>query len=510
MRSEEEFEELNKQIKEAGAEAQHQKGKLTAIERINLLVDEDSFVELDPFIESTCSDFGMDKKKVLGDGVITGFARISKRQVYIYSQDFTKIGGSLGKMHAEKIVKILDLALKTGAPVIGIIDSGGARIQEGIDSLDGYAKVFKKMVQASGVIPQITVIAGPSAGGASYSPGLSDFIFMVEKIGQMYITGSEVIKLVTGEDAKPEDLGGAQTHSEKSGCAHFVCQSEEECFLKVKQLFEYLPNNNMDDPPQKTDVIKEFFGKSETDFSQIVPQDEQKPYDIKLVIENIFDKDSFIEVQKDFAKNVVVGFCLLHGKVVGVVANQPKVFAGVLDIDSSDKVSRFVRFCDSFNIPLINLVDIPGYLPGIDQEQKGIIRHGAKILYSIAEATVPKISLILRKAYGGAYIALVSRDLGYDRIIAWPNSKIGIMGPEQAVGVINRKELAQAKDCEKLKEKRIEEYKENLNCFNAAKQGKIDMIINPKDTRKVLIKTLFSLKNKREPKIPRKHGNMPL
>ncbi len=513
MNIKENLKKLNEKRKGAEtlkSEIQHQKGKLTARERITLLLDESSFVELDSFVESRFSQFGMDKKKVPGDGVITGFGKIDGRQVYIYSQDFTKIGGSLGEMHAKKIVNVIDLALKTGTPVIGIIDSGGARIQEGVASLDGYGSIFQKMIKASGVIPQIAVIVGPSAGGASYSPGLADFVFMVDKIGQMYITGPEVIKSVTGEETSFEALGGAETHSQISGCSHFKFNSEENCFLEVRRLFSYLPQNNLEDPPTKKGLFSDFFEKENLELLNVIPEKEEKGYDIQQVINEVFDKNSFLEIHKDFAQNVVVGLALLQGQVLGVIAPQPKVLAGVLDIDSSDKIARFVRFCDAFNISLLNLVDVPGYLPGTDQEQGGIIRHGAKILYAFSEASVPKVSLILRKAFGGAYIALCSKHLGYDKVIAWPSAQLAVMGAEQAVKIIYRKEITAAKDPKKAEAEKVEEFKKTLSCFEAAKLGQVDTIIDPKDTRKVLVEIFSSLKNKREAKVPRKHGNIPL
>lgn len=513
---EKEIEKLNKKLKELETtelvEKQHQRGKLTARERLDLLLDAGTFGELDPFVESRFEVLGMEKKKFPGDAVICGFGKIQGRSVYVYSQDFSKIGGTLGEMHGKKLVKIYRLAQKTGCPVIGIIDSGGARIQEGLSSLDGYAAIFREMVRASGVIPQISVILGPSAGGASYAPGLSDFIFMVEGISQMYITGPEVIKTVTGEKISFEELGGAPMHATKSGCAHFVFQQEKDCFLGVKKLLSYLPQNNLEDPPRQRSIISEFFETEENyRLSEIVPEDEKKGYEMKEVIGEIFDKGSFMEVQSDFAQNSIVGFSRLYGYVVGIVANQTKSLAGTLDIDSSDKVSRFVRLCDAFNIPLINLVDTPGYLPGKDQEHQGIIRHGAKVLYAFAEATVPKISLILRKAFGGAYIALCSRELGYDKVIAWPTAQMAVMGPEQAVKIIYKKELSESKDPKKLAEEKIQELREIfLNPYQAAKLGQVDIIINPKDTRTVLIKCMESLLNKKESKIARKHGNMPL
>lgn len=510
------LEKLNDKIKSLEnselIEKQHQKGKLTARERVNLLLDVGTFVELDSFVETRFNDFGLDKKRFPGDAVIVGFGKINNRQVYVYSQDFSKIGGSLGEMHGKKIIKVIQLARKTGCPVIGIIDSGGARIQEGISSLDGYAGIFNEMVKASGVIPQISVIAGPSAGGASYAPGLSDFVFMVQGISQMYITGPQIIKKVTGETVSFEDLGGAVVHNSKSGCAHFSLESERECFLKIKKLLSYLPQNNMEDPPRERSFLAELFEKEESvKLSEILPKKEEKGYEIKEIIEEIFDKNSFFEVQADFAKNSVVGFAKLGGLTIGTVANQTKFMAGTLDVDSSDKISRFVRFCDAFNIPLINLVDTPGYLPGTDQEKKGIIRHGAKILYAFSEATVPKISVILRKAFGGAYIALASRKLGYDKVIAWPSAQIAVMGPEQAVKIIYKKDLAKSKDPKKLEKEKVQELKEFfLNPYQAAKLGQVDMIINPKDTRAILLKCMESLLNKRESKIARKHGNIPL
>lgn len=513
---EKEIEKLNKKIKELDSpeliEKQHQQGKLTARERINLLLDPGTFVELDPFVESRFDQFGLEKKKFPGDAVITGFGKINGRQVYLFSQDFSKIGGSLGELHGQKIVKVYELAQKMGCPIIGIIDSGGARIQEGISSLDGYAAIFRSQVRASGVIPQISVIVGPSAGGASYGPALSDFIFMVEKISQMYITGPEVIKAATGQEVSFEELGGATIHGSKSGCAHFIFPNEEECFLGVKKLLSYLPQNNLEDPPKQRGILAEFFEKEENyRLLEIVPEEEKKGYDMRKVIEEIFDRNSFFEVQSEFATNIIVGFARLAGQVVGIVANQPKFLAGTLDIDSSDKVARFVRFCDCFNIPLINLVDTPGYLPGTDQEHRGIIRHGAKVLYAFAEATVPKISLILRKAFGGAYIALASRQLGQDMVLAWPSAQIAVLGPEQAVKIIYKKEIAQSPDPKKLEEEKIKELREVfLNPWQAAKLGQVDLIIHPKDTRTVLIKSLESLSNKREAKIARKHGNIPL
>lgn len=508
--------ELNKKLKELNndgtVERQHQKGKLSARERIILLLDEGSFVELDPFVEARFEKLGMDKKKIPGDAVITGFGKINNRPIYISSQDFSKIGGSLGEMHGNKIVKVIKLARTTGCPMISIVDSGGARIQEGILSLDGYAAIFKEMIKASGVIPQISIIAGPSAGGASYAPGLSDFVFMVQDIAQMYITGPLVVQRVTGEKVSFEELGGSAVHNSKSGCSHFSFSTEKDCFLGVKKLLSYLPQNNLENPLKDSDVFAEFFEKEkDKQLSKIVPEKKEQGYDMKEVIEKIFDKQSFFEVQANFAKNSIVGFAKLKGNVIGLIANQPKVMAGTLDIDSSDKIARFVRTCDSFNIPLINLVDTSGYLPGTSQEERGIIRHGAKILFAFSEATVPKISLILRKAYGGAYIALASRKLGYDMVIAWPSAQIAVMGPEQAVKIIFRKDIANSKNPARLEKSKIKELEDLfLDPYQAAKLGQIDMIINPQETRSILIKCLESLANKRGEKIARKHGNIPL
>lgn len=511
----EKIKKLEEKLKELDkpdlVEKQHQKGKLTARERINLLLDLGSFVELDPFVESR-SDFLEKEKKFPGDAVITGFGKINGRLVYVFSQDFSKIGGTLGEMHGKKIVKVYRLARKTGSPIIGIYDSGGARIQEGVLSLDGYAEIFREQVLASGVIPQIAIMVGPSAGGASYAPGLSDFIFMTKEISFMFITGPEVIKKVTGEEVSFEELGGAEIHNQKSGCAHFIFEKEEECFLGVKKLLSYLPPNNLENPPIKKGFFSDLLEREENlKLLEILPEEETKGYDMKKIIEEIFDKGSFFEIQKGFAPNAIIGFARLGGYTVGIVANQPQVLAGVLDINSSDKISRFVRFCDCFNIPLINLVDTPGYLPGKEQETGGIIRHGAKVLYAFAEASVPKIVLILRKAFGGAYIALCSRKLGYDKVIAWPTAQIAVMGPEQAVEIIFKKDIEKSKDTQGFKEAKIKEMKEKLlDPFFAAKIGQVDIIINPKDTRVILIKCLESLLTKRGEKISRKHGNIPL
>ena len=511
MSFEKEIEKLKKKEKELEkpefVEKQHQKGKLTARERINLLLDYGTFVEIDPFVESR-SGYLPKEKKFAGDAVVCGFGKINGRKVFVFSQDFSKIGGTLGEAHGKKIVKVYELARKTGCPIIGIYDSGGARIHEGIFALDSYGKIFREQVLASGVIPQISVMVGPSAGGACYAPGLSDFIFMVEKISFMFITGPEVIKKVLGQEISFEDLGGAKIHSSKSGVAHFSFPTEEDCFLAVKKLLSYLPQNNLENPPFKKGVFAELFEKGETPrILEIIPEKEEKGYDMREIIKEIFDPNSFFEIQKNFAQNIICGFARLSGHVVGIVANQPKILAGVLDIDSSDKIARFVRFCDAFNIPIINLVDCPGYLPGKEQEWGGIIRHGAKVLYAFAEATVPKISLILRKAFGGAFIALCSKSLGFDFVLSYPFSQIGVMGPEQAVKIIFKKEIEKNPKIEKEK---IEEIKERQTAFVAAKTGKIDLILDPKLTRKTLISLLESILAKKGEKVLRKHGNIPL
>jgi len=515
MSFEKEIKQLNKHLSSledsAAVEKQHQKGKMTARERVAALLDADTFVELDALAKSRFSRLGMDKKKVAGDAVIAGFGKIGGRLVCVYSQDFAKIGGTLGEAHGKKIVKVIDMARQTGCPVIGIIDSGGARIQEGVASLDGYAAIFNSMVKASGVVPQISVIVGPSAGGACYAPGLSDFIFMADGISQMFITGPEVIKKVTGEVVTFEALGGAAAHCGKSGCGHFCYANEKECFAGVKKLLGYLPQNNIDAAPHSKGILAELFEKeNNAKLLDIVPEEDTKGYDMREVIGEIFDGNSFFEVQPEFASNAIVGLARLNGHPAGVVANQPKIMAGVLDIDSSDKIARFANFCDAFNLPLINLVDTSGYLPGTAQEHGGIIRHGAKILHAYARASVPKIAVVLRKAFGGAYIALASRALGYDRVIAWPGAQIAVMGPQQAAKIIYHREIGDAKDPQKIEAEKAEELAEFINPFAAAELGQVDMVIHPKDTRAILVKLLESLLSKREPKIARKHTNCPL
>ncbi|MBS3098314.1 acyl-CoA carboxylase subunit beta [Candidatus Woesearchaeota archaeon] len=487
---------------------QHKKGKLTARERLNLLLDKDSFIETNAFAELTDNNFDLQNKKVAGDGVITGYGTISKRPVYVYAQDFSVMGGSMGEVHTRKIANIISSALKTGCPVIGLLDSGGARIQEGIGGLGGGGEIFLNNTMASGVIPQLSVIMGPCAGIAVYSPALTDFVFMVDKISNMFITGPDVIKTVTGETIDFEGLGGASIHNQKSGVAHFFTNSEKECINTIKKLISYIPQNNLENPPSINTGDNP--DRVNNNLADIVPDDPKKAYDVKEVINEVFDKNSFFEVHEYYAQNAVVGFARLNNNTIGIVANQPKILAGCLDINSSDKIARFVRFCDCFNIPLINLVDVTGYLPGTEQEHGGIIRHGAKILYAYSEATVPKISLVMRKAYGGAYIALVSKDMGFDKVIAWPISEIAVMGAEQAVNIIFRNEI-NGKNGEKIKKERIKEFSEKfLNPYEAAKRGKVDVIIEPKETRKTLIKCLDILTNKRERRPSKKHGTIPL
>ncbi|MBI2557927.1 acyl-CoA carboxylase subunit beta [Candidatus Woesearchaeota archaeon] len=485
------------------AALQHKKGKLTARERLKYLLDTDSFVELQAFAELQSKE--LEGKKRAGDGVLIGHGTINKKPVYVYAQDFSFMGGSMGEMHNKKIAHVMELALKSGCPCIGLLDSGGARIQEGVSALDSGGKIFQLNTLSSGIVPQISAILGPCAGIAVYSPALTDFILMVRKTSYMFITGPDVIKTVTGEEIDFEKLGGADSHGEKSGVAHFIADNEKECLDMINVLLNYLPQNNLETPPYHASDNP---ARETKRLEAVVPEDPKKTYDIKEVIAEVFDKKSFFEVHANYAANVVVGFARLNGNSIGIVANQPKVLAGCLDINSSGKISRFVRFCDCFNIPLINLVDVTGYLPGTSQEHDGIIRHGAKILYAYSEATVPKISLVLRKAYGGAYIALVSRDMGFDKVIAWPGAEIAVMGAEQAVNIINRDEIIKNP---KAKASLVEGYMEKyLNPYVAAKLGKVDIVIDPKDTRIYLIKCLEMLISKREKKPVKKHGNMPL
>ncbi|MBP7195129.1 MAG: acyl-CoA carboxylase subunit beta [Candidatus Cloacimonetes bacterium] len=490
-------------------EEQHDKGKLTARERINLLVDPDSFEEFDLFVTHRCTNFGMDQYVYSGDGVVTGTATINERVVYVFAQDFTVFGGSLSKTYAEKICKIMDMALKNGCPLIGLNDSGGARIQEGVDALAGYAEIFWRNVMASGVIPQISAILGPCAGGAVYSPAITDFVIMEKDNSYMFVTGPKVVKTVLNETVTTEDLGGAGVHSSKSGVAHFIAAGEEEALMLIKKLLSYLPSNNMEDPPYHPS--HDPVNRSCDALDQIIPENPNKPYDILDVINEIADEGEFMQVMSNFAQNIVVGFCRMNGHPVGIVANQPKVLAGVLDIDASIKGARFVRFCDAFNIPIIVLEDVPGFLPGTNQEHNGIIRNGAKLLYAFAEATVPKITVILRKAYGGAYCVMNSRHMRADLVYAWPSAEIAVMGPKGAVEVIFRKEAKASEDPKKALLEREEEYREKFaNPYNAAERGYVDDIIEPARTRFRLIRALEMLANKKDSIPPRKHGNIPL
>ena len=497
------------EIDKSKVKAQHDKGKFTAWERLDVLLDKDSFIKFDEFVETSSYEYNLQDKKKSRDGVITGVGRIEGRKVCVYAQDFTFIGGSMGEAHTRKIARIMKLALKLGCPIIGLLDSGGARIQEGVAGLDGGGEIFRTNTLCSGVVPQISAIMGPCAGIAVYSPALTDFIFMVNKTSNMFITGPSVIKAVTGEEISFDDLGGANVHNEKSGVAHFYADDEKQCLMKKKKLLSYLPQNNLEPLPVLD--AKDNPDRKNNSIVGMIPDDSMKGYDVIPVIEEIVDKKSFFQVMEKYAQNAVVGFARLNKNIVGLVANQPQSLAGCLDINSSDKISRFVRFCDSFNIPIVNLVDVTGYLPGTDQEHNGIIRHGAKILFAYSEATVPKISLVMRKAYGGAYIALVSKDMGYDKVLAWPTAEIAVMGAEGAVNILDKKELEKSKNTKKLKETKIKEYEERfLNPYVAAKQGKVDMIINFEDTRRVLINVLEALMTKREKLPSKKHGNMPL
>ncbi|NMA86792.1 MAG: methylmalonyl-CoA carboxyltransferase, partial [Tissierellia bacterium] len=463
-------------------EKQHERGKLTARERIHLLLDEDSFIEIDAFVKHRCTNFGMENVEAASDGVVTGYGTVDGRLVFVYAQDFTVLGGSLGEMHAAKINKVQDMALKMGAPIVGINDSGGARIQEGVDALSGYGKIFYRNTMASGVIPQISAIMGPSAGGAVYSPAITDFIFMVEKTSQMFITGPQVIKSVTGEEVTQEELGGANTHNTVSGVAHFKDSSEAESIERIRILLSYLPSNNLEAPPAYE--LNDDINRVEEALNELVPVNPNRPYDMKEIIRLLADNGEFFEVQEYFAQNIIVGFIRLNGKTVGVVANQPKILAGCLDINASDKAGRFIRTCDAFNIPLLNLVDVPGFLPGTDQEYGGIIRHGAKMLYAYSEATVPKVTLIVRKAYGGAYLAMCSKDLGADQVFAWPNAEIAVMGPDGAANIIFKHDIADSDDPIETRQEKIEEYRDTVaNPYIAAERGFVDDVIVPSITR---------------------------
>lgn len=487
-------------------EKQHQAGKLSARERVELLLDAGTFQELDRFVTHRCTSFGMEKSQPLGDGVITGFGKVDGRLVYVFSQDFTVFGGSLSGAHAAKICKLMDLALKNGAPLIGLNDSGGARIQEGVEALGGYAEIFWRNVQASGVIPQISVVMGPCAGGAVYSPAMTDFIYMVEKTSFMFVTGPDVIKTVTHEEVTKEDLGGAVTHSETSGVASFVASDDTAALRQVRKLVSYLPLNNAELPPVRENA--EGADRDTSRILDILPDSSQKPYDVKTLVEDVVDESSLYEVQADYAKNILVGFARLEGRTVGVVANQPMHLAGCLNIDASRKAGRFVRFCDAFNIPLVTFVDVPGFLPGTDQEFGGIITHGSKLLYAYAEATVPKITVITRKAYGGAYDVMASKHIRADFNFAFPNAEIAVMGPEGAINILHREKVAKDPSAAP---KLVEEYRDTFaNPFRAAGLGYVDEVIHPKDTRRKICAALDACRNKREARPARKHGNIPL
>ncbi len=508
-----ELHEKRKAIELGGGEKriqkQHKSGKLTARERIEKLLDEGSFVEIDAFVEHRCTNFDMADKKAPGEGVVTGYGTIEGRLVYVFAQDFTVIGGSLGEMHAAKICKVMDMAVKMGAPVIGLNDSGGARIQEGVDALKGYGDIFYRNTLSSGVIPQISVIVGPCAGGAVYSPALTDFVFMVTGTSKMFITGPQVIKAVTGEEVTPEDLGGAKAHNQKSGVAHFISENEDDCIEQIKRLVSFIPSNNLEDAPFKE--TGDDPNRIIPELNHLVPADPNKPYDMKQAITGVADNGDFFEVQPLFAPNMITGFMRLNGHSVGVLANQPRILAGCLDIDASDKAARFIRFCDAFNLPLVTFTDTPGYLPGVAQEHGGIIRHGAKLLYAYSEATVPKLTVITKKAYGGAYIAMCSRHLGADQVFAWPTAEIAVMGPDGAANIIFKKDIEASKDPAVTRQEKIQEYRDNFaNPYQAAARGFIDDVIEPSTTRLKLASALEMLISKRETRPAKKHGNIPV
>ena len=509
----EELRQLKEQARLGGGEkriaAQHRKGKLTARERLDLLLDPGTFQETDMFATHRTTDFGLAEQKFLGDGVVTGYGKVDGRLVYVFSQDFTVFGGSLSEAHAEKICKIMDLAMKNGAPVIGLNESGGARIQEGVVSLGAYADIFLRNTLASGVIPQISAVMGPCAGGAVYSPAITDFIFMVEGTSHMFVTGPNVVKTVTHEDVTFDELGGATVHNATSGVAHFALPSEAQCLQGIRALLGYLPSNNMDDPPviDSDDPIS----RAEEALDEIIPDNPNKPYDMKEIIRLVVDRGSFFEVQEQWARNIIVGFARLDGRPVGIIAQQPAVLAGVLDINSSDKAARFVRFCDCFNIPIVTLEDVPGFLPGVAQEHGGIIRHGAKLLFAYCEATVPKVTVITRKAYGGAYDVMSSKHVRGDINYAWPTAEIAVMGVDGAVNIVFKDEIEQAENPEARRQELVNDYQEKFaNPYVAAARGYVDEVIEPRHTREKLIVALDMLKNKRDSNPPKKHGNIPL
>ncbi|HXT56423.1 MAG TPA: carboxyl transferase domain-containing protein [Candidatus Eisenbacteria bacterium] len=505
--------ELNERAEAGGgaerARRQHEQGKLLARERLNILLDSGSFVELDRLRTHDCTDFGMEQEKFFGDAVVTGYGAIDSRLVYVYSQDFTVFGGSLSRVVADKICKVMDMALKNGAPVIGINDSGGARIQEGVDSLAGYGEIFQRNVMASGVVPQITAILGPCAGGAVYSPAITDFIFMLKTNSYMFITGPDVIKTVTHEEVSKETLGGAETHASRSGVAHFAAGSEKDCLLMIRDLIGFLPGNNQEDPPFRPNTDDPL--RRDKRLRTLIPDNPNRPYDMKELITAVVDEGYFYEVQAEFARNILVGFAHLGGRSVGIVANQPANLAGCLDINAAVKAARFIRFCDCFNIPVVTFVDVPGFLPGTEQEYHGIIRHGAKLLYAYAEATVPKVTVVTRKAYGGGYIVMASKHLRGDINFAYPTAEIAVMGPEGAINIVFRDELQKAADPANAREQLIGKYRDTFaNPFKAAESGYIDGIIYPEETRPTLIRALDMLKNKQDHHPPKKHGNIPL
>jgi propionyl-CoA carboxylase beta chain len=507
------LQDLHRRAEEGGGEErrkkQHESSKLTARERIHFLLDEGSFEEMDKFVEHRCTDFGMEKQKIPGDGVVTGYGRVDGRLVYVFSQDFTVFGGSLSETYAEKICKIMDLALKMGAPIVGLNDSGGARIQEGVASLGGYANIFLRNTIASGVVPQISAIMGPCAGGAVYSPAITDFIVMVKDTSYMFVTGPDVIRTVTHEEVGMNDLGGAMTHNATSGVAHFAAADDRECLETIRELLSFLPSNNMEDPPAKP--AADPWDRADERLNTIVPEDPNLAYDMRDIIRSVADHQYFFEVHRHFAKNILVGFARFDGRPVGVVANQPNCLAGTLDIAASVKGARFVRFCDAFNIPLITFEDVPGFLPGTAQEYGGIIRQGAKLLFAFAEATVPKITVITRKAYGGAYCVMASKHLRTDLNYAFPTAEIAVMGPEGAINILYRNELKSTQDPEKLRADRIEEFREKFASPHiAARRGFIDEIIEPRVTRAKLITGLRMLQNKKDANPPKKHSNIPL
>jgi propionyl-CoA carboxylase beta chain len=526
----EELEKRNRLAEEGGGkqrrERQHKEGKLSARERINLLLDEGTFEETDKFVTHRCTDFGMAEKRIPGDGFVTGHGKIDKRTVFVFAQDFTVFGGSLSEANAAKIVKLMDTAMRVGAPIIGLNDSGGARIQEGVVSLAGYADIFLRNTLASGVVPQISAILGPCAGGAVYSPAITDFTLMVDKTSYMFVTGPDVIKTVTHEEVTKEKLGGATTHNEVSGVAHFMAHDDAECLAMIRELLSFIPSNNLDDPPRRP--CNDPVDRADRELDTIVPAESNQPYDIKQVIERIVDDGYFFEVHEHFARNIVVGFARMNGRPVGIVANQPAFLAGVLDIDASVKGARFVRFCDAFNIPLITLEDVPGFLPGTQQEYGGIIRHGAKLLFAFAEATVPKLTVITRKAYGGAYCVMSSKHIRTDVNLAWPTAEIAVMGPEGAVNIVYGRELAQVVADAEAKEgplseerkqeilaaaraEKVHEFREQFaNPYIAAERGYVDAVILPHETRRRLITALEMLDGKRDKNPPKKHGNIPL